>query len=449
MSLTICIGILVFVFLLEKGITTKEIESSKVKKVKIQLQNFLLMQFYNSYADIVLFSILDLSTVKFDSLLASVSFNLGFFITFAGMIILILRVLLLRRYQKAKNQSVASESEGGAIQEFNKHHEGVQVLFFSFRDTSIITQGFFLLLTLRNVVYSIIVALLYKYTLLQLILMLCLSIAMIGYLAFIRPFKGPVNLIQQLVGEVILLVVNGCLFSIYIISKKRPDLSGVQEKLNELIILNIILVGFISPVSLSIKITVVAIKLYKARREHRKQKQLNKAGESLEDQARKRQQKENEGQDQRKDKRLSVKQNMLVKVKAPRSLFNEPIQVITKVDIKNELVDNEHLYPGSLNLQRPALQQQNLRALSRFSSIDKSIRQQAMEEVKEEAINKDEVVYNEVSVLDGKHDPDVSSTNFRLNISDLDIDSSSVEVQKTRWLNQRGRLSKVRQNIGR
>ena len=295
MSLAICIGILFFVFILEVGTRSKDTESYLnffVQKFRYGIQNFLLMQSYNCYGDIILFSVLDISTVEFSTPPAAISFNMAFISIFVGIVVLSLHIMLLLKYQRIKRQSASNESHEENVDKFSKSYEGVQALFFSFKDTSLVTQGFFLFLTVCNVSYSLIVTLLYKYTLIQLILMITLNIAMVGYLLFARPFKRLVNLFQQLLGEIILLIVNASLLGIFIITNRAQNLSNTQENLNEVIIMSNMVVGFIAPVFLVIKIVIIIVELYKSKRGWANQQ--NRVLETLEEQVRKRQHKKTE-----------------------------------------------------------------------------------------------------------------------------------------------------------
>ena len=443
MSLAICAGVLFFLFVFDLATKPKESESRFhifINKVRLGVQNFLLMQFYNCYGDIVLFSIIDMSTVKFGAPPAALSFNMGLLFTFTGIIILVLHVLLLRKYQRVRVQPTSDEPHEEDINKFSQYHEGVQVLFFSFKDASIITQGFFLFLTLRNVSYSMIVTLLYDYTLVQLILMTSLSLAMIGYLIFARPFKKLVNLFQQIFGEAILLIVNSSLLGIFIISKKAPESSSLQEKLNEVIIVSNMAVGFIAPVFLVIKIALIVIEVCKTRREWKRQQRVV---ESLEDQVRRRKrEKKQEVIEQMKDENSPLPVHSILE--APCSLLDDSGQLKIEQKFHDNLSEVENLRLS--HHHGPNFQAQMSIHPNESSSINKILLQQSSVNPDEGSEIRKEGRVQETSMQEIQQDCDMSSANLRLDVIDLEVMNSSLEIRKTRWLKQRQQAHRTKQD---
>ena len=440
MSLAICIGILFFVFLLEVGTRSKDTESYLnffVQKVRYGIQNFLLMQFYNCYGDIMLFSVLDISTVEFNTSPAAISFNMAFISIFVGIVVLSLHIMLLLKYQRVKRQSASNEPHEENVDKFSKSHEGIQALFFSFKDTSLVTQGFFLFLTVRNVSYSLIVTLLYKYTLIQLILMMILSIAMVGYLLFARPFKRLVNLFQQLLGEIILLIVNGSLFAIFIITQKAPNLTKAQDNLNDVIIMSNIIVGFIAPAFLVIKIVIIIIEKYKRRRDWANQQ--NRVLETLEEQVRKRQQKNAESKEEPKNRLSQFRMSVPKMIKGPRNLLSVSTQIRVRPNLKLEIIDAE-----TPELQIPNFQRQTVSHAVMLDNVSLSQVLPVELDIKEEFEAKDDSLYNQDPIHNQQKDFDASSTKFKQDMSELDIQEKSFDARKTRWLSQRQKMRKFK-----
>ena len=439
MSLAICVGILFFIFLLEIGTRSKDTESYLnffVQKVRYGVQNFLLMQFYNCYGDIVFFTVLNLTTVDFGTPSAALSFNMAFVFTFAGIVVLLLHIMLLLKYQRIKRQPNSNEPHEENVDKFSKSYEGVQILFFSFKDASLVTQGFFLFLTVRNVLYSLIVTLMYKHTFVQLILMMTLSLAMVVYLIFARPFKRLVNLFQQLFGEIVLLVVNGSLLGIFIITTRAQHLINLQENLNEVIIVSNMIVGFIAPTFLIIKITIIMIELHQSRRDWAQRQ--NRVMETLEEQVRKRQLKKTEPVEQPNDKNLLLGGNILAKVKPPRDLLSASTQLSVKLNMENNMLDIEST--SLTHPQKSIFHKESIPHSAIPASLNLLIAQPSIPEIKDLTKVQDGYVY-----YDNQQDFDASSTKLKPDVSD--VQENSFEVRKTRWLNQRQRMNKVKKDI--
>ena len=465
MSLSISLGILLFMMMFEKGTKSEYTESYLhfiVQKVRLAIQNFLIMQFYNSYGDIVLFSVLDISTVDFSTTPASLSFNMAVLFTVAGFVAIVLNALLLIRYQRVKRQesavSAVRDEQQEDVQQFVKRHEGVQVLFFSFKDASIVTQGFFLFLGIRNACYSLLLTLLYKYPLVQLTLMLALSVLMVAYLLFARPFKQYVNLFQQLFGELVLLVVNSSLLGMYILTTRssdpRPD---IQANLNETVIMSNMMVGFISPVFLFIKLVVIGVNLIKTRREWTRQQ--GRVADILEEQIKKaleqqkqRKQPKDQGQGVKEPK---YKQTSLVSIDSKaadnivpmRKMAHDLLKAVSQLNVKQPKEDDiDDSRAIDLSQTRKILfSQRKAVYIPKHLMVETSLNQLDKSDTVNQQPGKEQSIFDaESMVYERQHDYDASATNFKLDISDLDVPNKSVELRKSRWLNQKKRADKLK-----
>ena len=272
-SLSIVFGILLLVLFVCLIAKSNNFESIAMQKVRVFAQNFLLTQFYRCYGDIVLFSILDFLTTRFDAFTSIISFSIAIVFTVLGTVVLVLHFLFLLKYQETKRQSDQNQAEHNALSKFIQHHKGIHVLFFNFKDTSLISQSCFLLLALRSIAFSIIISLLQNHPLVQNILLVCLCCFMIAYLLILRPFKSVTNLVEQLLMEGILLVISVSLMGVAIIDSKGDEKDHIWTTFNEIIIICNMLASSVVPVCLVVKIVIAIVYYAKKRRSISKRKE--------------------------------------------------------------------------------------------------------------------------------------------------------------------------------
>ena len=278
MSISIAFVLYFLVLILSLG--TKRFQQSwfisfGVQKARVILQNFLLTQFYACYGDIILFSILNLSTAKFDTLAEILSCTTAIIFMGLGIIIFVLHYLFLTRYQRIKNQPNTNTEANNAVNKLCQKHEGIHVLFFGFRDRSLVTQSLFILLIIRSIAFSMIITLLYRYPFVQAVMTTVLCTVMICYLLISRPFKRLVDLAQQLTIECIILTVSVSLLGIAIIDSKSILTKSAWLNFNEIIIMCNLIVFFVAPTFLIIKLILLIIQYFKNRkRETLKKRQV-------------------------------------------------------------------------------------------------------------------------------------------------------------------------------
>ena len=214
------------------------------RRARLLTQNFLLLQVYSCYGDIILFLTINVSTIHFTSATSLISFILAITLTVIGIILPILHLKLLLKYRAIKRQSADSHQ---SLDLFIKQHEGVGVLFHDFKDNMSTNQAYLLFMTLRSVLCSLTIALLYKFPIVQVSLLSFFSVSMLGYCLFRRPLNQTINLIQQAICEVILLIANLCQLGLAIIDFRKLQSITAQEYLSETIIMANLIVTFLVP----------------------------------------------------------------------------------------------------------------------------------------------------------------------------------------------------------
>ena len=175
--------------------------------VKITGQNYLLGQFYDSYGDFVMYAILEFRSLTVHSEATLISLLCGILFLILGTALVILHVTLLRKYQKLRNNSNQKTAEKD-LEEFEKKHAGVKLLFTDFKDSSYMQQSFVLIIAGRILLYSSFLTLLFDYPLGQMIIFTASSAIIIIYLVLKRPFKSNLDFIQQMCIEILVLFAN-------------------------------------------------------------------------------------------------------------------------------------------------------------------------------------------------------------------------------------------------
>ena len=237
-----------------------------ILKARFAVQNFLFTQFYNCFCDITLFSLIEMRTNTFSSGMECLSLILALCSLILGVVVFIYHFKLIRRYQIIKvNSDQTSEAEN-SIKAFEKKHEGMQSLYTTFKDNLLSNQVFLFIFTIRTVVFNIIIAMLFEYPTAQVILIFLMSLSMLGYLAVKRPLKHKIDLTQYLVGEIILLIVNGSLLIIKGSARKGKDLVQIIEAQGKLVIALSMVLSIVPIVFIVLKIALLGVEYYKQKK---------------------------------------------------------------------------------------------------------------------------------------------------------------------------------------
>ncbi len=213
------------------------LQSRIITRVKVMVLNFLIVQLYGMYGDIVFYGVIEFRTTQ-------VKAGINFLSSAAVVILLVAMILgfflhwnLLKRYQNIKRNFGAETETKQYLDRFLADNEGIQVIFGDFKDQSLIHQSFLFVLTIRDILFSIILATLFEHPLTECILILLMNIAMLLYLIIKRPFKDIVGQIQQLVMELITFVVNVSILILAILDRKQLEAFDERKTLGKLLII--------------------------------------------------------------------------------------------------------------------------------------------------------------------------------------------------------------------
>jgi len=256
----VCVLLKLFEFLTIMKLKQVAYLQTVIKKIKVLMQNFLITTLYGIYGDLVLFAILEYRTIKFNFDFSLLSFGMAFVLVIIMVTCLAFHYKLLKKYQKLKDQPDLLEA-------FDKDYEGVQALYKDFEDKSLSRQGFLILLTLREITFSIIISTLFNYPVIQSEIFLINSIFMIIYLIKENPFKSKFDYIQQIFFEMIGLIVNVGVF----INSFQPGNNLLETKtvwtIGRMIIIMNLIFNFSSAMLMFIQILMIIKDYWEAYKE--------------------------------------------------------------------------------------------------------------------------------------------------------------------------------------
>ena len=225
-----------------------------VRKVRAILQNFWIVQLYNSSGDIILFSIIQFKSNSWDSAEDSLNFLMSILFLLLIIAILVTHFRTLIQYQRARRDTTE------ALKNFEKNYECQQIFFDSFVSTTMNQQLFLFYFVVRIMTVNLIIATLFHHPVIQIVLMIILNLSLIIYLLIKRPFISNIDLAQNLSYELILLTVNGSLLAFSVMDEER---TGVRDHLAQLIIICSMIFTFLPIFFLTLKAIVLGIQFYK------------------------------------------------------------------------------------------------------------------------------------------------------------------------------------------
>ena len=225
------------------------------------LCNFIIIILATSIDDVILSSLIELSTFRFGYPVESFSlaFNILVVITevalLAVMIIYLYKFILFRR---SGSLDKPIEKRQGL-----QHRPSICVIDTGFRRDSTITSYFYVIYTLRIAFPSFIATVLYSSPKAQAIIYLIMSVLIIGYILVTRPVVNKVNLIQLVIVEVLILLAHCCFLSLVVLGSKGLENSDLAVVAGDLAIGCNGCLSAVSIIFLIVKLVLEVQKLYK------------------------------------------------------------------------------------------------------------------------------------------------------------------------------------------
>ena len=239
-----------------------------IRKARMILQNFWIVQLYGSSGDIMFFSIIQFKYNRWDSSEATLNFLTAILFLLTMGLVLVFHLRTLLEYQKFRK-----ESSGVPLKTFEKNYECQQIFFGSFVDSTISHQLFLLYFVLRVMLINLIIAVLMEYPMIQTILMVAISLVLVIYLVWKRPFRSKIDLAQNLSYEVVLLTVNIALLSFATLDGADEEKIGTRNSLGEVIIVCSMIFTFLPLVFTVLKMIVLGLQFYKEYAQNQAQKE--------------------------------------------------------------------------------------------------------------------------------------------------------------------------------
>ncbi len=244
-------------YIYERTVPKKSKVKTIVKACRFYIQNILLTLLYGIYGDVVMFAIIEYRSIKFEWSLAMLSFAVSILFFILMTMNFGYHYHLVFKYQSLKKDNRTSQLEN-----FINNHKGTQVLFKDFNDKNCWIQSFLLLLTLRDLAFSLILACFEKYPLLQIILFLILNASMFIYLLLGKPFKESFDLFQQAFFEIAGLTVNISVFINHLLSKTYEEMLTARENIGKGIIVTNIIFNFVTAAFMLYNLIIFVKELY-------------------------------------------------------------------------------------------------------------------------------------------------------------------------------------------
>ena len=234
------LGVLMLFYLLERVIkrfTKRDQLQFITEKARMIGQNYFTDQIYDGCSSIIFFFGLELWSSDFQYRIRRVSIIVAVICVSIILYQLRFHYKLIRKYQKIKSRCTQPAALEEGLRTFEEKNEGVKVLYEDFKDNTFARQAFLLLLTMRGMIYSLLVTTIYSHPFLQISLMTCLNVLFLGYVVIKRPFKFIELNIKQSMLEAVLLTANISLFITALLDKSGASTTLSIQRTSEVIIM--------------------------------------------------------------------------------------------------------------------------------------------------------------------------------------------------------------------
>jgi len=201
-------GIWLILRIIEFFLKSKSPQQSRafswIQTCQVHVQNFLFAALYGVYGDLILYAILQYRIYDSGFSISVISVAVSVILLFIMFIHITFHIRLLCQYQRIKARS----DDQNALDEFIEKHKRSRVLFQDFKDYALSPQLFIVFLSLRDMLFSLILTTMYKHPLIQAILSVIMTCLMLAYLLMKSPFESRFDAAQQYFFEFIGAVVN-------------------------------------------------------------------------------------------------------------------------------------------------------------------------------------------------------------------------------------------------
>jgi len=252
--------------------------------------NFFLLFYFSIYDDLTLFGVLELRTLHFTSAAEVGSFIICLLMVAIGVSLLVKILIVCKKtlteqihdqQDKVKRKALIfngnkkmvhpKQNKMEHLQEkwFEVRYESIKMMFEAYKSSSFIRRSFLFWFTIRIAVCYLIVATLFQYPILEMVLLTLINITMMTYVVVQRPMHEKLHMFEVLIFEVILFVVNIAVLCLTIIDKSQPVNSPTKRNLGQALVICNIIVRILTPILVIVSTVISCVEIWKGSREWR------------------------------------------------------------------------------------------------------------------------------------------------------------------------------------
>jgi len=248
--------------------------------MKTWLQNYVIGQVFESFGDVVFYGVIEWRTLSLDDKYAWLSFIACLVCLAACIIIFIVSIWVIRKYQKNKKLLGKSKLDDNEYkrrsEKFNKKYEAIQLLYEDFKDENFTTQAVIMYFGVQNVLFSLIITLLYDSPLTQCMLLIIMDGTFLVFLAAKRAIKSTIDLIEIALLKLVLLMVNVSLLVMASVRFDESNFGGIRDGGSGFLVSLNLMFTFLPYVFMTAKLGMSGWEFYKTQKEIAKGKEMKR-----------------------------------------------------------------------------------------------------------------------------------------------------------------------------
>jgi len=199
--------------------------------------NYLLMIFCTNFGEVALYSSLYLRSLNVTNFAEASSLIICLIVNILAVLVLMLIIFIIKDIRKMKIARILPSKKLVDVQSPMKKWERFQLFYVGSKESSFIQQVFMFPYLLRFYIFYSVVAYLFEHPLCQTILITMLSVLILSYILWKKPFASKLVFVQHTSDEIVMLIVNICLVSLAICDEVQLDYSSdFREALGNIII---------------------------------------------------------------------------------------------------------------------------------------------------------------------------------------------------------------------
>lgn len=261
--------------LIELALKKKPTYLEKFRKFqRLLMWDLFISRFMTYYDGIILYSSLEFRTIEFGTSASIISFLVT--LIMIGITVAIpARLFHIFYKMHTIYKQYRYNNSHSQVRKFENGYMGYSGVFEDFLKKSVLQQGFVCVYLIRMYLFYIVISYLYISPIAQAIINILLNFAMIAYIIKVRPFRQKWNRNQYIMQEVVVTIINICIFILAILDLQDAESAGFRNALGWIIIVFNIIFSAIGITVIVIVIVIQAKEYYKIIKEMmRKRKEL-------------------------------------------------------------------------------------------------------------------------------------------------------------------------------